>query len=157
MTKVGEGAEDFELPDQDGKIHRLSDYKGKWVLLYFYPKDFTPGCTTEACSLRDNFERFKKFNLIILGVSIDSVARHKKFSQKYKLPFIILSDSEKKAVNLYGVFRLKKFMGREFFGTVRTTFLVNPKGQIAKIYEKVNPITHAFEILSDLKSLMEKR
>lgn len=153
MPKVGDKAPEFNLPDQNGKIHNLSDYKGKWVLVYFYPKDFTPGCTTEACTLRDAFPNFTKTKAEVLGISIDSVESHKKFAEHYEIPFTLLADSEKKVVNLYGVWGKKKFLGREFFGTLRTSFLVNPQGKIAKVYEKVNPVVHAKQVLKDLETL----
>lgn len=143
-------APDFTLPDQDGAMHSLSDYAGHWVLLYFYPKDDTPGCTKEACSLRDTFPRFQNMDTIILGVSVDSVASHEKFARKYSLPFTLLSDAEKKVVNLYGVWGKKKFMGREYMGTVRSSFLINPRGDIVAIYENVKPDIHAEEVLTDL-------
>src|SRR3972149_3031892 len=114
---VGSKAPDFTLLDQDGKSHKLSNYRGKWILLYFYPKDDTPGCTKEACSIRDNFPAFKKIKAEIFGVSIDSEKSHKKFAEKYDLPFTLLADPEKKVVEAYGVFGKKKFMGREYMGT----------------------------------------
>ena len=144
-------APDFELPDQNGKIHKLSDYKGKWVLLYFYPKDDTPGCTKEACTIRDSFPKFGKLNITVLGISKDSVVSHKKFEQKYNLPFALLSDEQKEVINLYGVWGEKKFMGKTYQGIHRTSFLINPEGTIAKIYEKVKPETHAEEVLKDIK------
>jgi peroxiredoxin Q/BCP len=153
VLKVGAKAKNFSLPDQDGKIHKLSDYSGKWLLIYFYPKDDTPGCTKEACAIRDGFPFFEKLKLKVLGVSTDSVKSHKKFEEKYKLPFTLLSDTEKKMVNDWGVWGKKKFMGREYEGTNRTSFLIDPKGKIAKIYEKVKPETHATEVLEDLKLL----
>lgn len=148
--KVGQPAPDFELPDQNGDMHKLSDERGKWVLLYFYPKDDTPGCTKEACAIRDNFPDFKKVKAAVLGVSVDSVKSHKKFSEKYKLPFTLLADEEKEVVKLYGVWGKKKFMGREYDGTLRTSFLIDPEGAIAKIYENVKPATHAGEVLADI-------
>jgi len=151
--KINQIAPDFKLKDQDGKIHRLSDYKGKWILLYFYPKDDTPGCTKEACTIRDNFPNFKKLDVVVLGISTDSVESHKKFAEKYNLPFTLLSDENKKVVKKYGVWGKKKFMGKEYEGTLRTSFLINSKGRIAKIYENVNPEIHAEEVLEDLKNL----
>lgn len=151
--KIGQSAPNFTLPDQNGKDHKLSDYKGSWVLVYFYPKDDTPGCTKEACSIRDNFPKFKKSKAIVLGVSVDSVKSHAKFAEKYDLPFILLSDEDKKVVKKYGVWAKKKFMGKEYMGTVRTSFLIDPAGKIAKIYEKVNPETHAEEVLKDLQKI----
>ncbi len=153
--QAGDKAPEFSLPDQDGKSHSLADYAGQWVLLYFYPKDDTPGCTTEACSLRDNFPAFGKLKAVVLGVSTDAVKKHKKFADKYKLPFTLLADEEKTLVNAYGVWGKKKFMGREYMGTNRMSFLISPEGKIAKIYEKVKPKEHAAEVLSDL-NLMKK-
>ena len=151
MLKVNSVAPAFSLPDQNGKIHALKDYLGQWVLLYFYPKDDTTGCTKEACGIRDAFPNFKKLKLNVLGVSVDSVKSHKKFVDKYDLPFTLLADEDKKLVNKYKVWAKKKFMGREYMGTLRTSFLIDPKGKIDKVYEKVNPVNHAEEVLEDLK------
>lgn len=151
--KVGQKAPSFKLPDQDGIMHQLKDYAGQWLLIYFYPKDDTPGCTTEACSLRDNLPKFKKGQAAIVGVSVDSVKSHNKFAIKYKLPFTLLADENKEMVEKYGVWAEKSMYGRKYMGTLRTSFLVDPTGKIAKIYEKVKPGTHAEEILKDLASL----
>ncbi|MFZ2764097.1 MAG: thioredoxin-dependent thiol peroxidase, partial [Minisyncoccia bacterium] len=148
-------APEFKLPDQDGKEHKLSNYKGEWVLLYFYPKDDTPGCTKEACAIRDSFPDFKKLKIKVLGVCINSVKSHKKFADKYKLPFTILADEEKVVVGKYGVWAKKKFMGREYMGTPRTSFFINPDGKIAKIYEKVKPELHAEEVLGDVIGMLQ--
>lgn len=153
LPTVGTPAKDFTLPDQDGALHTLSSYRGKWVLLYFYPKDDTPGCTIEACTIRDQFENFKNIDAVVLGVSTDSVASHKKFATAYELPFTLLSDSEKEVVGAYGVFGEKKFMGRTYMGTLRTSFLIKPDGTIAKVYEHVKPPAHASEVIADLKAL----
>ncbi len=153
---VGQKAPEFNLSDRDGEIHRLSDYKGEWLLIYFYPKDDTPGCTVEACILRDNFPEFEKLGVRVVGISTDSTGSHAKFSDKYKLPFTLLSDTEKKTVRNYDVWGPKKFMGKEFLGTKRTSFLVNPDGGIAKIYESVQPKIHASEVLKDVASLKGK-
>ena len=128
-------APEFSLPDQDGKEHKLGDYQGQFVVLYFYPKDDTPGCTKEACSFRDDYATLMRAKVAVLGVSADSIKSHKKFAEKYALPFTLLADEEKKVVELYGVWRKKKFMGREYLGIVRTTFLIDPDGEIARIYE----------------------
>ncbi|MDZ7270622.1 MAG: thioredoxin-dependent thiol peroxidase [candidate division KSB1 bacterium] len=151
--QVGDEAPDFALPDQKGVVHRLSDYRGKWVLLYFYPKDDTPGCTAEACAFRDNLPAFGALKVQVLGVSVDSVSSHTRFASKYKIEFPLLADEEKKVVALYGVWGKKKFMGREFMGTNRTSFLIDPDGRVAKVYEKVKPDRHAEEVLQDLNSL----
>ena len=150
---IGTKAPDFTLPDQDGKTHSLSDYAGKWTLIYFYPKDDTGGCTKEACGIRDSLPDFHELKVTVLGISIDSVESHRKFADKYSLPFTLLADDEKKAVNEYGVWGKKKFAGREYEGTLRTSFLIDPKGNIAKIYENVNPVDHAEMVLKDLKAL----
>ncbi len=150
--KINSKALDFSLSDQNNKLHSLSDYKGKWVLLYFYPKDDTPGCVKEACGIRDAFPKFGKLKCAVLGVSIDPIKSHEKFAKKYKLPFTLLADEKKKVVELYGVWQKKKFMGREYMGTARTSYLINPEGKIAKIYENVNPEGHAEEVLKDLES-----
>ena len=146
-------APDFTLSDQEGKEHSLSDYRGKWVLGYFYPKDNTPGCTVEACTLRDSIEDIRSAGAEVLGISIDSVKSHAGFAKKYELPFPILSDFEKKVVNKYGVWGEKKFMGRKYLGTNRVSFLIDEQGKIAQIYEKVKPLGHAKEVLADLESL----
>ena len=145
----------FSLPDQSGQDHSLKDYLGQWVLIYFYPKDDTPGCTTEACSLRDNFPKFKKLKAVVLGISVDAVKNHQKFVTKYKLPFTLLADEDKAVVKKYGVWQKKKFIGKEYMGIVRTSFLINPQGKIVKIYESVKPAEHAEEVLGDLKLLMK--
>ena len=154
MPKKGSKAPDYTLPDQDGKIHTPSEYLGKWVLLYFYPKDDTPGCTIEACTLRDQFKDFTIIGAVILGVSTDSVSSHKKFANAYKLPFTLLADEHKEVVGRYGVFGEKKFMGRIYMGTKRTSFLIDPSGEIAKVYEKVKPEQHAVQVITDLKELV---
>lgn len=149
--KKGQPAPEVRLPDQDGKTRALSDYRGRWVLLYFYPKDHTSGCTKEACSLRDHFTQFLTKKAVVLGVSIDSVASHKSFAEKYALPFTILSDIDKKAAGAYGVWKGKTAPGgRKYYGTLRASFLIDPKGKIAEIYENVDPETHAEEVLRDL-------
>jgi len=144
---------DFSLPDQNGDLHKLSDYRGQFVILYFYPKDETPGCTVEACSFRDNQEIFKKNGMVILGVSKDTVASHKKFAQKHNLRFTIFSDVEKKVIKKYKAWGVKKFMGRSFEGVMRKTYLIDREGNIVKVYDKVNPLTHAEEILKDKEEI----
>src|SRR3989344_1093193 len=154
MAKLTKGrmAPDFTLPDQEGKERSLKDFQGSWVLLYFYPKDDTTGCTKEACAIRDEFPKFKKMKAVVLGMSADTTASHKKFAEKYHLPFILLSDTLKKVLKKYNVYGKKKFMGREYRGILRTSFLIDPKGKIVKIYEKVKPALHAGEVLADLKA-----
>lgn len=143
-------AHNFSLPDQNGTIHNLSDYKGTWVILYAYPKDDTPGCTKEACAFRDLQETFAKKNAVILGISKDELASHKKFSEKFSLPFPLLSDPSLKTLKAYGAWGKKKFLGREYEGTLRNTYLINPGGELEKIYEKVDPVKHLDQILKDL-------
>lgn len=146
---VGDRAPEFELPDQDGQLHSLEDYRDQWVVLYFYPKDETPGCTTEACEFRDNIFEFKKINAQILGVSLDDVASHQKFAENHGLPFPLLADTEGKASEAYGV-------KTKMFGMTvakRQTFLIAPDGTIAKHYETVKPADHSMQVLADLKSL----
>lgn len=144
---------DFSLPDQNGDLHKLSDYRGQFVVLYFYPKDDTPGCTVEACSFRDNQEVFRKNGMVILGVSKDTVASHKKFAQKHNLRFTIFSDVEKIIIKKYNAWGSKKFMGKTFEGTLRKTYLIDKEGNIVKVYEKVSPLTHAAEILKDKEDI----
>ncbi len=143
-------AADFSLPDQNGVVHTLKEYRGKWLILYFYPKDDTPGCTKEACSFRDSVAEFAKRGVAIVGVSRDSVASHKKFADKYKLTFTLLSDESLAMIKTYNAWGEKKFMGKVFSGILRNTYLINPQGEIAKVYEKVNPLVHSEELLRDL-------
>jgi peroxiredoxin Q/BCP len=147
ILKAGDKAPDFTAPDQDGNTVSLHDYKGKKVALYFYPKDDTPTCTVEACNLRDNFALLKKKDIVVLGVSRDEVKKHKKFEKKYSLPFTLISDVDLKINHDYGVWALKKFMGREYMGTLRTTFLINEKGKIDHIIEDVTSKDHTQQIL----------
>jgi len=149
-------APNFSLPDEKGITHTLAEYTGKWVIVYFYPKDDTPGCTKEACNFRDSLAELKKLGVVILGISKDSVASHKKFAEKYHLNFPILSDESKDTIKAYGAWGKKKFLGREFEGVLRTTYLINPKGEVAKVYKKVNPQMHATEILEDMKTLSKE-
>lgn len=145
-----EKAPEFTLPDQNGKIHSLSDYAGSWVLVYFYPKDDTPGCTKEACAFRDLSADYKKRNIIVLGISKDSVASHKKFAEKYHLTFPLLSDESKETIKAYGAWGEKKFMGRTFDGVKRYSYLIDPKQMIHKKYQEVDVFKHAQEILADV-------
>lgn len=153
MPQTGEDALEFTLEDRGGVERALEDYRGSWVLLYFYPKDDTAGCTKEACALRDDFPAFESIDAVILGVSTDSVESHHKFAQKYNLPFTLLADPDKKVVELYGVWQEKNMMGKKYMGTVRTSFLIDPDGQIAKVYKNVKPETHAKDVLKDLEEL----
>ena len=149
-VKNGEKAPFFALPDQFGTVHTLAAMRGKRVLLYFYPKDDTEGCTKQACAIRDALPDFKKLGITVFGVSTDSVQSHAKFVKKYGLPFTLLSDEGKEVVKKYGVWEKKKFMGREYMGTARTSFLIGADGIIEKIYENVKPETHAAVVLDYL-------
>jgi thioredoxin-dependent peroxiredoxin len=144
-------APDFNLPDQNNKYHKLSDYLGKWVVLYFYPKDNTPGCTKEACNFRDGREFIEQAGAVVLGVSKDSVTSHKRFAEKQNLNFTLLSDPEAKVIKAYGAWGPKKLAGRAYEGILRNTYLINPHGEIIKTYEGVNPATHIGEVLKDLR------
>ncbi|NCN07181.1 thioredoxin-dependent thiol peroxidase [Candidatus Falkowbacteria bacterium] len=146
-------APSFNLPDQTGELHKLTDYNGKWLLLYFYPRDNTPGCAKEACTIRDNFADFKKNGVVVLGVSADSVDSHNNFASKYQLSFPILADIDRETIKAYGAWGMKKFMGKSFKGIKRISFLINPQGKIAKVYDKVKPADHAQEVLNDIKAL----
>lgn len=147
MLKEHDKAPDFRLLDQKGIPHTLSQYEGKYVLVYFYPKDDTPGCTKEACTLRDAYSDFERLGVVVIGISKDSTESHKKFAEKYNLPFIILSDPEKGIIESYGA--------KSAVGTRRISYLVNPAGKIEKVYPKVDPAMHAGEILADLMALLK--
>jgi len=147
MVKEGSAAPAFKTTDANGETVNLKDFRGKKVVLYFYPKDDTPGCTKEACSFRDAFSKFKKQGITILGVSPDSEKSHQKFVAKYKLPFTLLADTDHSIADAYGVYGEKKFMGRTYMGIHRTTFLIDEKGKIKKVFEKVKPEDHADEVL----------
>jgi len=148
--KEGDKAPEFTALTNGGGEVSLSDFKGKSVILYFYPRDNTPGCTKEACAFRDEFAAFKKKGAVVLGVSTDSAKSHDKFVEKQKLPFTLLADEDKKIVNAYGVWGEKHFMGMKFMGTNRVTFLIGPDGRIKKIWPKVKPAQHAQEVLDSL-------
>ena len=148
--EVGKPAPAFKLQDQAGKWHSLADYKGKWVAMYFYPKDDTPGCTTQACGFRDNIFAFNKEGAVILGISVDDMASHKEFAEKHSLPFTILADSDKAVTKSYGV--LKTYMGVMEMAR-RDTFIIDPQGRVAKHYESVNPEGHSQLVLADIKAL----
>lgn len=151
--ELGQQAPDFKLPTQgDGEL-TLSDLKGKKVVLYFYPKDMTPGCTTQAQGFRDHMAEFEAANTVVIGVSKDSVVRHDKFIAKHELPFTLVSDEDGVACEAFGVWQLKKFMGKEFMGIVRTTFLINENGEIAQIWEKVRVKGHVEAVLEAAQKL----
>lgn len=143
-------APDFELMDDTNTLRKLSDYRGRNVILYFYPKDDTPGCTKEACNFRDDYSAYEKAEVVILGVSPDSVASHVKFKNKFQLQFPLLADEEHKVCDLYQVWGPKKFMGKEYEGVLRTTFLIDANGMIKKVYENVRPAEHSTQLLEDL-------
>ena len=147
MLKEGTTAPAFKTTDQNGELVSLEDLRGRKVVLYFYPKDDTPGCTKEACSFRDAYSKFKKKDITVLGVSPDKEASHKKFVTKYQLPFTLLADTDHAIAEAYGVWGEKKFMGRTYMGVHRTTFLIDEKGKIRKIFEKVKPEDHSSEVL----------
>lgn len=151
MLEVGMKAPDFTLFDKDGREVSLADFRGKRVVLYFYPKDNTPGCTRQACAFAGAYAEFKKIDVEVIGISKDSVASHVKFAEKYDLPFVLLSDPELKAIQSYGVWKEKKMYGKSAFGVVRTTFIIDANGNIEAVMPKVKPDTNASEILEMLK------
>lgn len=151
MLEVGKKAPDFTLLDQDGKKVSLKDFKGKKIVLYFYPKDNTSGCTKEACNFRDDFPKFKKTDAVIIGISPDSVSSHKKFVEKYNLPFTLLADEEKNVVEKFGVWKEKSMYGKKYMGVERTTFIIDEAGKIKKIFNKVKVDGHNAEVMEALK------
>ena len=153
MLEVGTKAPEFTLPDKDGNPVSLSDFLGKKVVLYFYPKDNTPGCTKQACAFAAAYEEFRTLNAVVIGVSKDSEASHRRFAEKNALPFILLSDPELKAIQAYGVWQEKKSYGKVSMGVVRSTFIIDEKGLVEKVMPKVKPDTNAAEILDYLKSV----
>ena len=150
MLLEGTKAPAFTLPDQNGDPVSLSDFAGKKVVLYFYPRDNTPGCTRQACAFAETWEEFEKQNVVVIGISKDSAASHQKFAQKYQLPFILLSDPQLQAIQAYGVWQEKKLYGKVSMGVVRTTFIIDENGNIEKVMKKVKPDTNAAEILAEL-------
>ncbi len=153
MLNIGTLAPDFTLLDQDGDSQSLKTYRGKHVLLYFYPKDDTPGCTKEACIIADVYNDFSKLNVVVLGVSKDTPSSHKKFAEKYSLPFTLLSDTDTAVIETYGAWQEKTMFGKTALGILRISYLIDPEGKIVKVYPKVDPASHALEILKDIKSL----
>ncbi len=151
VLKVGESAPDFSLSGSDGKQHALAMYKGKWLVVYFYPRDNTPGCTQEACDFRDMKSDYDNVDAIVFGVSVDSIDSHDKFIKKFGLPFVLLSDEKKEVVGQYGVWKEKSMYGKKYFGIERTSFVIDPEGKIAKIFEKVKVEGHAAEVMAFLK------
>ncbi|NMC45215.1 MAG: thioredoxin-dependent thiol peroxidase [Chloroflexi bacterium] len=146
-------APDFELLDENGESHRLADYKGNPLVLYFYPKDNTPGCTTEACNFRDDYSAYTDAHVTIVGISTDSVKSHKKFKEKYDLPFTLLADTDHQVCEQYGVWAEKQMMGKKYMGILRTTYLIDKDGNIAKVFEGVKPADHSLEVLQEVKKL----
>lgn len=151
LLDEGVAAQEFELPDENGIVHKLSDYRGKPIVLYFYPKDNTSGCTKEAIGFRDDFEVYKQHGIVILGVSPDTSKRHINFKEKYDLPFTLLADTEHEVSKLYGVWQKKKMAGREYFGIKRTTYLIDPDGKILKVFKKVKPAEHSRDVIKALE------
>lgn len=147
---IGDQAPDFELVDGDGRTHRLSDYRGRWVVVYFYPRDDTPGCTAEACSFRDHFPAYGQREVTVLGISTDDPESHRRFAAKYGLPFPLLADTDHAVAERYGVWRERERDGKRFWLTHRATFLIDPEGRIARIWDPVMPADHAAEVLSAL-------
>lgn len=149
--QVGDKAPVFSGRDENGNIINLKDYKGKGLILYFYPKDDTPGCTAESCDLRDNYKKWLSLGYDVLGVSPDNEAKHKKFIEKHSLPFPLLADPDRQVIEKYDVWGMKKFMGREYMGLLRTTFVIDEKGKIAEIFTKVKTKTHTNQIIESLE------
>ncbi len=153
---IGMQAPEFNLPDHNGKNHNITQYRGSWVVVYFYPKDDTPGCTKEACSFRDHFEVLKAQGIVVLGISKDTQASHKKFTEKYNLNFTLLSDTEGEVIKKYEAWGEKKMMGKTYEGILRITYILDPQGIIRKVYEQVKPDDHAQEILTDINALRQE-
>jgi peroxiredoxin Q/BCP len=150
-ASIGQAAPDFALQASNGETVKLADFKGTNVVLYFYPKDMTPGCTTEACDFRDQMDRFNEVDAVILGVSPDPIERHQKFVEKYGLPFLLLADTDNKAAEAYGVWKLKKNFGKEYMGIERSTFIIDKEGKIVKEYRKVQVKGHVEEALTYIR------
>lgn len=149
--QIGSPAPKFSLPDETGAIRSLSDFAGQTIILYFYPKDDTPGCTTEACNFRDDYSAFEQAGVTILGISPDSPKSHAKFKEKFNLPFSLLADEQHEVCELFGVWGPKKFMGREYMGVARTTFVIGADGMVKKIFENVKPADHSAEVLAAVR------
>jgi peroxiredoxin Q/BCP len=156
MLKVGKKAPLFSLLDQQSNTHTLKQYAGQWVLIYFYPKDDTPGCTKEACTIAEVYKDFKRLKVAVLGVSKDSPKSHQKFALKYNLPFTLLSDPDMAMITKYGAFKEKSMFGKPVRSTLRISYLIAPDGTIAKVYPEVDPANHAMELLKDIKALQKE-
>ena len=156
IVAVGQPAPGFALPDQQDQTVKLANYKGKWVILYFYPKDDTPGCTTEACDFTDGLKSLEKLNAVVLGVSADSTESHRKFIKKHNLKITLLSDVDHTVIEKYGAWQLKKNYGKEYMGIVRTTYLIGPDGKVARVWENVNATGHAEAVKAALAELKKK-
>jgi len=156
MLKIGRVAPAFALPDQQNITHTLKQYKGQWVVLYFYPKDDTPGCTKEACMIADVYKDFKRMKVTVLGMSKDTPKSHAKFAEKYQLPFTLLSDPDMTTMDKYGALVMKSMYGKEVRGTNRITYLINREGKIAMAYPDVDPATHALTLITDLKKILKE-
>jgi peroxiredoxin Q/BCP len=154
---INDKAPDFTLPDQNGETVSLKDFRGRWVVLYFYPRADTPGCTIEACEFRDSHKKTEKVGAVVLGISPDTPTAQKKFEEKFDLPFTLLGDADKKVCNLYGVIQEKNMYGKKVMGVVRTTFIIGPDGKIKHIFRKVKPEGHADEVLAYLKEAAKGR
>lgn len=150
VLSIGQQAPEFELIDNEGNLHKLSDYRDQTIVVYFYPKDDTPGCTKEACSFRDAYADFREAGVEIIGISPDNEKSHSRFIQKYELPFILLSDPEHQVCEAFGVWGLKKYMGREYEGVHRTTFIIGPDGIVKRVFENVKPADHSQEVLAEV-------
>ena len=153
LIEIGRVTPVFTLKDQSGVTHKLSQYKGQYIVLYFYPKDNTTGCTKEACAFRDDIEYFKDLNAVVIGVSPDSEVSHTKFIEKYKLPFTLLADPDKKMLEKYGVWQEKSMYGKKYMGVVRTTYIIDPKGKVAARFDKVKVASHIQELRKKLEEL----
>lgn len=151
MLDVGTKVEDFSLPDAYGNLHRLSDFMGKKVVIYFYPKDDTPGCTTQACAFRDAYDDFKKNDIVVIGISKDSPKSHEKFIKKYELPFLLLSDEDLSVIEYFGVYVEKSMYGKKYMGVQRSTFVLDENGVVTHVFEKASPSENADDILRVLK------
>ncbi len=156
MLKVGRKAPAFSLPDQDNEVHTLKGAAGKWAIIYFYPKDDTPGCTKEACTIAEIYKDFAKLKTVVFGVSKDSVKSHKKFADKYQLPFTLLADTKSEMISAYQAQAEKSMFGKKYIGIIRVSYVISPEGKIAAVYPDVDPASHALQLLQDIKRLQKE-